>query len=79
MIALERECGKWPSGDTYSGILHKDAAAVIGSFHRIRWLAQRYANDLGRRAYYAEISDGGGSAGWAEPEQAKAKPEGAVT
>jgi hypothetical protein len=71
IVALERDKGNVYAPDTYRQIIHYDEAPVIGTFDRVRDVAQAAANTLGVRVQVGVISQGGGYGGWADPEQAK--------
>ena len=66
IIALEREYD-WKQGDLYKGVLYVDERPVIGTFDRVKELAQKFANDLGKNVYYAVVTYGGGSSSRVEP------------
>lgn len=67
IVAMQKEHGKWPGPDTFRDVLHFDQGAVLGSFDRIRGIAQAAANARRRRVYHASISKGGGHSGWCDP------------
>jgi hypothetical protein len=56
-------------GDLFREILHYDKKAVLGEYHRIENLAQKFANELNCKVYFSFISSGGGSSFHKLPEE----------
>jgi len=48
-------------------ILHEDTDWVLGSFNRIKDMAQKFADDLGIKVWYYSQSTGGSSTCWLDP------------
>ena len=48
-------------------ILHEDKDWVLGSFRRIKNMAQQFADELGIKIWYYSQSSGGFTTGWADP------------
>jgi len=70
IIALECE-RDWKQGDLYKNVLYKDDDWVIGTFDRIKDMAQGFADSLGVRVVFGVITYGGGCGSYCDP---KAKP-----
>jgi len=67
IVALKHQYGEMCSG-IYDDVIHFDEEPAIGTFHRIRDIAQDYANKNYCIVYYAVKSAGGGSAGSVSPK-----------
>lgn len=69
IVALD--CNKTTSNDwmrtSHKEVLHYDEKPVLGSFERIRKIAQDFANNLQRSVYYAVKTRGGASSAWLDP------------
>lgn len=56
------------SGDEYSEVLHYDENPTLGEYSRIEDMAQKFANDLNCRIFYAMKSSGGGNSHFKDPK-----------
>lgn len=60
------------SGPSYMGtlvdIVYQDKEPVIGTFDRIREMAQEMSNSRKEKLYYWSKSEGGGRRGWVKPK-----------
>ena len=66
IIAEERKTDD-KGNDLYGNILHRDAGWTLGNFERIKELAQKYADKMGKTIVYAVKSTGGGCSSYVAP------------
>lgn len=59
---------------TLDGILHEDWGWSLGEFERPEKLAQKFANELGKKVYLAKRSSGGGMYGYIQPNTVSTLP-----
>lgn len=72
IVALRKEhAKKFYDPDLFFDVLHFDEDFIIGDFNRIKNIAQKFSNDLGKNVYYSYVSDGGGCGSWADPQVEK--------
>lgn len=72
IIAFGRENSDGPHWmiHDYIDVVHLDSEPTLGEFGRIEKMAQKIANESGRRVFYQVKTAGGGSAGSKDPQEA---------
>ncbi len=64
VVSLDRGSTGSPRYDTVMlGVIWRDEAPVVGAFDRVKLLAQKMADEMGRRLFYYARSQGGSSCG----------------
>lgn len=67
IVARTRINSSTGKADEYHDVLHYDESPVMGSFDRVKHIAQAFADSLGINIPYGVRTSGGGSASWALP------------